>query len=108
MNKEDWIWVAIRIFGIFLIVMAILALPRLISSAHIAWVYRGQWTLCDDISESSEAITDLMKKAYAQTLADLISNGFRVVCFTLIGIYFLRGGSLIFRLINPPESKGEV
>ena len=32
MTKHDWIWVAIRIFGIYLLVLAIIAIPSLISS----------------------------------------------------------------------------
>lgn len=32
MDKEDYIWVAIRVFGIFLIVEAIIAIPEFIAS----------------------------------------------------------------------------
>ena len=29
MSKQDWIWVAIRIFGIYLLVMAVIAIPKI-------------------------------------------------------------------------------
>jgi hypothetical protein len=41
MDKEDWIWVALGIFGIYLIVLAIIALPRFFSSTYVAWHVRG-------------------------------------------------------------------
>ena len=28
MNKDEWIWVAIRIFGIYLLVLAIISIPE--------------------------------------------------------------------------------
>ena len=33
MDRKDWIWVAIRIFGIYLLVLAVCSLPDVLGSA---------------------------------------------------------------------------
>jgi hypothetical protein len=37
MEKRDWIWVTIRVFGIYLLVRAVVALPQLMSSSLMTY-----------------------------------------------------------------------
>jgi len=106
MTKEDWIWVAIRIFGIFLIVKAITALPDVVGGVAQAsqWrslgdsrCYRG------DLSEEFRVFDELRSTAFTVMVSRLMKAVARVALFAVCGVYFLRGGRLIFRLIRPPS-----
>ena len=91
MSKEDWIWVAIRIFGIYLIVLAITSVPALVMNAYI--VSQNAALQVDTVDKMHDTI-------FQAAAASLTNNIVRVVLFSLIGFYFLRSGKLIFKLIS--------
>ena len=114
MTREDYIWVAIRIFGIYLIVLAVTGLPGLVMHGTLAYQLRdmahqggasqrmqpdttGERTL-DPAMQTSRITEDFM---FRNSLASFVSPLVRVIMFSIGGIYFLRGGKLIFGLIYP-------
>ena len=106
MDKKDWIWVAIRIFGIYMLVLAVTGVPSLISSA---WMTHAFWslekrrgpTLSED--DSNKVLLDALLRAKGIYASSLLAQVVRVIVFTLIGVYLLKSGRLIFRLIHPPD-----
>ena len=106
MDKKDWIWVAIRIFGIYLLVLAITGLPGLVSSAYSTYVFRDMAKMYDsmtqdDNSDAMNALNNMFGKMYATSVSSFAGSVVRVVLFSIIGIYLLRSGKLIFKLIYP-------
>jgi hypothetical protein len=52
MTKDDWIWVAIRIFGIYLVVLAITSVPGIVNSALMTSAF---WNTLH-VQKSSQAL----------------------------------------------------
>lgn len=109
MNKQDWVWVAIRIFGIYLLVLAVTTIPSLISS--VVTLY---WTA--DVSETlNRAAIDgelagmmrMWAKMWSTRWIDCLGLGIQVALFAAIGLYLLRSGKLLFRWVFPPDATGE-
>ncbi|MCE0497546.1 MAG: hypothetical protein LV481_06340 [Methylacidiphilales bacterium] len=97
MTRHEWIWVAIRIFGIFLLVQAITAIPSLISSAFSFHTFPGViHSGSDSMDAYCQAIHVAALDAFHNALAKL------VVCGS-IGIYFIKGGGFLFKVICPPS-----
>lgn len=98
MTKRDWIWVAIRIFGIYLLVDAITAIPTLISSVGLMLQYVN-------VASSGAADPDhylrLLRNNMIQNFAS--SLGRLIICGGF-GMYFIKGAALLFKLICPPDS----
>ena len=114
MSKEDWIWVAIRIFGIYLLVLAITAAPSLFSDAFSTYARWRLWGTAQRLTESlAQSVPD--KKEAASPLVELGSESFinslskcvgtllRVILLGAVGIYVIRSGRLIRRWVFPPE-----
>jgi len=103
MNKRDYIWVAIRIFGIYLLVRAVIAIPQLLSSsyqAYACWELRGRPVSADANAQLFQELGNQMLNTTAsQALASLC----QVLLFGLAGYYLIRGGKWLFNIICPPE-----
>ena len=98
MNKQDWIWVAIRIFGIYLLVLAVIALPKVLGASMILWTTSGPRGIFE-----IEMLSDAQRLILDAALKDLCVSLLTVVLFTGIGIYMIRGGGWLFRIICPPD-----
>ena len=105
MTKEDWIWVAIRIFGIYLIVLAVISLPALLGSSIMV---HSWWGLSADASEASDLMDTMASRLLTAQFSALLSALCRVIVFTGCGVYLVRSGKLIFRLVSagPGKDKG--
>ena len=92
MDKSEWIWTAIRISGIFLVVMAVVAIPDVISSIYNAVVFGNQAE-----TSSGEMMTqfNVLAKAHSTMAVNACS---RIVLFSGFGFYFLKHGKLLHRL----------
>ena len=96
MTKHDWIWVAIRIFGIFLLVQAIMAIPSLISSA--LFLHTAQWS----VNSGSGQWDDVERLGHRAIMKELSDALVRLLFFGSIGVYFIKGGGFLFAVICPP------
>jgi len=94
MSKEDYIWVAIRIFGILLVVMAIIAIPTILSSAFMVWGYHSAAA-----AMSGEAISDMQDTIAQANFGTMLSATFRAILYYAAGVYFLKGGKFVHKLI---------
>ncbi|MDF3009928.1 MAG: hypothetical protein K0S03_724 [Burkholderiales bacterium] len=89
MSKEDLTWVVIRATGFLLTVRAVLYLPEMLSAA--AWL----WHLGDPSGSGSEGF----KMSVDIQRQELISSAIYVVVYAAFGIYLLRKGAWIHRLL---------
>jgi len=101
MTKEEWIWVAIRIFGIYLVVLAIMAVPGILSSSFMAYNWYGYSpTFGSNSSDTAQIIDKMGSKLFNVQLSELVAGLCKVLLFGGLGIYFLRSGKFVFRLIS--------
>jgi hypothetical protein len=99
MTKRDYIWVAIKIFGLYLLVEAIIALPLMLSS--------GIYLLNQpDVSSSNPTDLDRVSRTvHLSMLTQLFNSLFRVIICGAFGIYFVKSGDWFLKLICPPNSE---
>ena len=96
MTKRDWIWFAIRVTGLYLLVQAILAIPLLLSAATGAYAL---W----DLPPGPDG--DHTRHALMTTMSSQLAGSFaRLVICGLLGINLVRGGTWLFEMIYPPDT----
>ena len=97
MEKHDYIWVGIRLFGVFLLVKAVLAIPDLLLALLLLCGYPSALT------GMSEPTVGLLFTTALRQFGWSLSA---VVIYGLVGLYLVRGGRLVFRWICPPQEPG--
>lgn len=107
MGRNDWIWVAIRIFGIYMLVLAAIAIPELISSAlitHNLWDRPHIGAMLPADKTDPERLWNTMRHT---SLAALLASLVRVIFYSALGYYLLRKGNFLFKVISrqPPPSE---
>jgi hypothetical protein len=107
MNKRDWTWFVIRVFGLYLLIDAVRALPRVISSAYSLVNSYFIPVIPDhgDVSHTLHTAYDTLHKTMDTILITSVTE---VIIYTSAGIYLLRGGAFIFKLVCPPDEHTEV
>lgn len=133
MSKDDWIWVAIRIFGIYLLVLSVVTIPGVVHYAmmtHTFWHLRqfeqslspslGADQKVQGTAEFVQALSEMQRETLRGSISHLASGLTRLIVFSVCGVYLLRSGALIFRLVgrtpgmdaeqvdsaNPPQGSG--
>lgn len=107
MSKEDFVWVGIRVFGIYLLVLAVLSVPNLAHSLlmaiqmHDFALHRGATGL-ESSSGSVDAMSDMMGTIFGGHVTASVTTAIRLLACTAFGIYFLRHGEYVFRLACRP------
>ena len=82
MAKADWLWVAIRIFGLYLLVLALIAFAKVLYSG-IAFVSPGGWS-----------------DEYQEHFLSNLSNGVvSLIIYGTVGTHLVRGGAWLHRLL---------
>jgi hypothetical protein len=97
MTKRDWIWITIRIFGIYLLVQAVIAIPNLISSTF------GLYQLYPVVHSGSadmDRISQTLRSSFGSEFVNALA---RLLIYSAVGIYFVRGGSCLFKILCPPD-----
>lgn len=92
MNREDYIWAAIRIFGIYMVVLGIVALPGIFSSVFSLTQYQT--------SGGIETMAQLTQHARGLVLTNLANRILSALIYGFAGYYFLARGTLVFKLIS--------
>ena len=98
MTKRDWIWVAVRVFGLYLLVMAIVAIPQTIGAGIQWWITYDPGPKAD--SDKLYDMTNMLSKSH---LGIFIAGIVRLIGLGLAGVYFLKGARAVCRLIAPPD-----
>jgi hypothetical protein len=99
LSKHDWIWVAIRDFGLYLLVRAVIAIPNVIV-AFMMWHLAPHLSLPDADQRFRDASEMVTRGAWVE----LASASVQFILFAFIGIYLVRGGGWVFRIVCPPDS----
>lgn len=96
MEKSDYVWVGIRIFGIFLLIQAVLALPNLFTSSleiYTNWI---------KVPDTTDPLNTMRSYLFSTGLNALVGAITRVLIYGLVGLYLTRSGRILFRWIFPP------
>ena len=93
MEKRDYIWVAIRIFGIYLLVKAVIVIPMV--AGALLQTYNTY--NCRDL------LPDLGKWQHANAMTTLLQSVLEVLIYSLVGVYLTFRGKLVFQSICPPD-----
>jgi hypothetical protein len=101
MTKQDWTWIVVRVLGIYLLVQTVIAIPTVISSGFCLYqlypiVHSGDANL-DKLSQT-------LRSNYSSQLFNSLAKF--VICGA-IGIYLIRGGSCLFKILCPPDSESK-
>ena len=93
MTREDYIRVAIRVLGIYLLVMAVITAPTLVWSGYATWASRHV-----PLAEGAGMRWDALLQRNNSMV--FIGAGARFLAFFLTGLYLVRNGRFVFRLVN--------
>lgn len=93
MTKDEWIWVAIRIFGIFLLVLAIMAIPKA-AGAIYGYVYLS--AAVENSNELQTVISATQKAAMASGIRALTS----VLLYFPLSYYFIKHGKWLHKVAS--------
>ena len=95
MNKEEWIWVAIRIFGIYLCVLAIINIPDALSNLYLLLILPDT---NGDIIDSNGTI-DFVNSMKQTAESNTISATLKAFMFAGVGLYFMCGGKVLHSIV---------
>ena len=93
MSKNEWIWVAIRIFGIYLLVLAIISIPDAIGNIY-ALIQMA------DGAESYPELASMARSLNKAVVAKGTTATSQLVIFSIASYYFLRHGKAIHKMAN--------
>ncbi len=95
MNKQQWTWFSIRVFGLYLLVDAVRSLPNALSS-----LYRAATPSLLTSVKGQEALT---RQVNDTIVMYMVSSFLQVIICAVVGVYLLRGGTFLFKLICPAD-----
>ncbi|MGE0373556.1 MAG: hypothetical protein AB7Q01_16975 [Gammaproteobacteria bacterium] len=90
MTKSDLIWVLIRAAGVVLIVRAALVIPDFFGA--LTWGYY--------FGDADSTTTETGRMAMASWRTQLFTSSVYSVFYVALGIYLLRGGAWLHRLLS--------
>jgi hypothetical protein len=94
MDRQQISWLLVRAFGLYLIVQAFLLLPEIVAGVFAARYYSNILSSIGSEGGSSYRVATSMYRSLA--VAPLL----RVVLYSAAGIYMLRGGRFLVRLLQ--------
>lgn len=96
MTRNDWIWLAIRVTGLFFLAKAILAIPLVVASGLYVWIAGSMKMMLTDTGNLEKATHELAVSSFVDTCVQF-------VCYSIAGIYFAMKGKLVRKLIRISE-----
>ena len=104
MNKQQVSWLMVRAFGIYLLFQAFMLVPELLTGIYATRFYNN---IMSSLGDGSAA--QMTSTVYRNLLLDQL---LRIVLFSALGIYLLRGGAFLVRWLDrgpdPPTEVGNV
>jgi hypothetical protein len=100
MDKRDAVWVAFRIAGLVLIVLAIVELPA--AASAVAQSLHGDWRPAIGIGSKSELVV------VPQNERNSLRPAWEVAVYLVAGLYFLSGAPRLYRLAVGEQTDSEV
>jgi hypothetical protein len=104
MDRLQVSWVIVRAFGLYLLFQAFMLVPELLTGIYTTRAYNNIMSSIGDGSTSRMTTT-----MYRNLLLGLL---LRIVLYSAVGTYLLRGGGFLVRLLQrvpdaPTEAGGE-
>lgn len=99
MTREDYIWVAMRVLGIYMVVLAVTNLPGFITGLYFVstlWKY-GPPLPVDAGAQSAVHMKHLVFKTYSN---QAVTRILKVLIFSASGWYLLCRGGFLFSLVS--------
>ena len=97
MTREDWMWVAIRVFGIYLLVLAVLSVASVIGGAYAAASLHG---FALDLPDEASDLTKFAQRLVGNHVQLLLTDCVRLVVCAAAGGDLVSRGRLVFRLVS--------
>jgi hypothetical protein len=97
MGREDWIWIAMRIFGIYLLVLAVIEIPTLMQSAFQVVAYHKNIAF---VGQQNDYLSQMMSTLERNSMSSLFGGTMRVIIYSLAGYYLLRRGKMLFKIMS--------
>jgi len=102
MDRQQISWVIVRAFGLYLLVNAFILLPELLAGLFTARYYSNVLSSMGSETGNGGSYSRIASSMYP-TLA--IGPLLRIVLYSAVGIYMLRGGAFLVRLLqHVPDS----
>lgn len=96
MDRQQISWLIVRAFGVYLLVQAFILLPEVLAAFFTARYYSN--ILSSMGSESSVGSSYRVATSMYRSLA--VAPLLRIVLYSAVGIYMLRGGGFLVRLLQ--------
>jgi len=101
MDRQQVSWLIVRAFGLYLLFHAFMLLPDLLTSIYTTRAYNNIMSSIGDGSASRMTTTMYRNLLFALLL--------RIILFSAVGTYLLRGGGFLVRLLQRvPDTPTEV
>jgi hypothetical protein len=95
LRHADYIWIAIRVFGLYLLIRALSSVVSLVSVlALLGFILVGRLLLSDGSPQPNWGLTSTYSE---QAIALLLET----VMYLLVGRYLVRDGRRLFSLVRP-------
>lgn len=98
MNKEEWISVGVKPFGVYLIVLAVIEVPIAITNI---WQYARLMDMCNSevqVTGTPEAL-EWGKTLCESIRAQSVKASLALIFYLVFGIYFIRSGKLVRNIL---------
>jgi hypothetical protein len=97
MNKEQISWLIVRAFGIYLLLQALMLVPELTVGLYAARAYSN---FVSSLSSDNNNLASTARQATSLYRSFWFAPLLRCVLFTAAGMYLLRGGGFLVRLLQ--------
>jgi len=104
MDRQQVSWLIVRAFGLYFAIQAVLLVPELLSSFYAT---RAFSSLMSSMSSDNNNLASSARQATTMYRNLWLSPLVRLVLFAITGVYLLRGGGFLVRLLqhapDPPR-----
>jgi len=97
MTKDEWIWVSIRIFGIYLLVLAVISIPDAIGYIY---AYLKIYVAANDIEGYAKMAMSMRDAAMSKGVTAIA----QLFLFGSFSYYMLKHGKLIHKLASSEKA----
>src|SRR6185436_10647487 len=105
MNRQQGSWLIVRAFGVYLLVQAFIVLPDLLGGLFAARAYSN---FVSSLAPETAYLSGF-RRATSLYRSALFAPTLKILLFSGMGIYLLRGGGFLVRLLQrAPDTPTEV
>ena len=97
MDRRQISWLIVRALGVYLLVQACILLPELLAGLFTARYYNNVMSSLGSESGNGGSYTRVASSMY-RTLA--VAPLLRIILYSAVGIYMVRGGRFVVRLLE--------